>query len=565
MGILPLLKICLGVCVWIWTLWPASVRAEEPSALPSIYEDLREAGIRFLNQGDLALARHCGERLLQLAGPEEERHPAVLYSHLLLGLAGTESGADSACYVHLETARALAGRQRDYEALMMALNGFGNYALFHNNDVYTALSYYFQALEEGKRVDNRRLYAMVLSNISGAYFMRGDFSGLRYADEAIRIAQAEDEPVPLFHATMNRAIFCLAADSLLPQAAVAIDALEQMHDAYGFGTESDLSLLRAQLHVGRGETAGAYGEFARAMENFPTASASTITMVYIEYARLLRTDHRAASAIRVLEHGLEHIDSSGVLIHKARLLKELALSYREAGQTGKALECTLAYMEYQDRLFDEVRERATQEARIRHDIFAREQRISEQQVEILGNRYKIAVLTGLMLVLVVALALIYGFYRKKNRLYQAIVSQNREYLQREQLLLNQIEQMRKPGPSAPADKLQDLMARFTTLMMEERAFTDSTLTVASMAERLDTNRTYLSKAINENTGKTFTQLVNEYRIRQAISEISDLAADKPLKQIAAEVGFSSLSTFYATFQAVTGMTPARYRSQLKGL
>ena len=86
-----------------------------------------------------------------------------------------------------------------------------------------------------------------------------------------------------------------------------------------------------------------------------------------------------------------------------------------------------------------------------------------------------------------------------------------------------------------------------------------------MAERLDTNRTYLSKAINENTGKTFTQLVNEYRIRQAISEISDLAADKPLKQIAAEVGFSSLSTFYATFQAVTGMTPARYRSQLKGL
>lgn len=565
MGILPLLKICLGVCVWIWALWPASVRAEEPSALPSSYEDLREAGIRFLNQGDLALARHCGERLLQLAGPEEERHPAVLYSHLLLGLAGTESGADSVCYVHLETARALAGRQRDYEALMMALNGFGNYALFHNNDVYTALSYYFQALEEGKRVDNRRLYAMVLSNISGAYFMRGDFSGLRYADEAIRIAQAEDEPVPLFHATMNRAIFCLAADSLLPQAAVAIDALEQMHDAYGFGTESDLSLLRAQLHVGRGETAEAYGEFARAMENFPTASASTITMVYIEYARLLRTDHRAASAIRVLEHGLEHIDSSGVLIHKARLLKELALSYREAGQTGKALECTLAYMEYQDRLFDEVRERATQEARIRHDIFAREQRISEQQVEILGNRYKIAVLTGLMLVLVVALALIYGFYRKKNRLYQAIVSQNREYLQREQLLLNQIEQMRKPGPSAPADKLQDLMARFTTLMMEERAFTDSTLTVASMAERLDTNRTYLSKAINENTGKTFTQLVNEYRIRQAISEISDLAADKPLKQIAAEVGFSSLSTFYATFQAVTGMTPARYRSQLKGL
>ena len=546
MGFLSLLKICLAVCVWMWTLWPASARAEEQPALPSDYEGLREAGIRSLNQGDLSLARQCGERLLQLEGPKGERYPAALYGHLLLGLANTESGSDSACYVHLETARAGAERHRDYEALMMVLNGFGNYSMFDNNDVYTALSYYFQALEEGKRVDNRRLYAMVLSNISGAYFMRGDFSGLRYADEAIRIAREEEEPVPLFYATMNRALYCLAADSLLPQAGVAIDALGQMHEAYGFGTESDLCLLRAQLHARRGETDGAYRYFAQAMENFPSASASTITMVYIEYAKLLRTDHRAASAIRVLEHGLEHIDSSGVPIHKARLLKELALSYREAGQTGKALECTLEYMEYQDRLFDEVRERATQEARIKHDIYAREQQI---------------------LVLAVAVVLIYVFYRKKNRLYHAIVSQNREYMQREQLLLDQIGQLRKTASPSPVatDKLHDLMTRFTTLMMEEKAFTDSTLTVSSMAERLDTNRTYLSKAINENTGKTFTQLVNEYRIRQAISEISDLSADKPLKQIAAEVGFSSLSTFYATFQSITGMTPARYRSQLKGL
>ena len=129
----------------MWALWPASARAEEQPALPSDYEGLREAGIRFLNQGDLSLARQCGERLLQLEGPEGERYPAALYGHLLLGLANTESGSDSVCYVHLETARAGAERHRDYEALMMVLNGFGNYSMFDNNDVYTALSYYFQA------------------------------------------------------------------------------------------------------------------------------------------------------------------------------------------------------------------------------------------------------------------------------------------------------------------------------------------------------------------------------------------------------------------------------------
>ena len=84
-----------------------------------------------------------------------------------------------------------------------------------------------------------------------------------------------------------------------------------------------------------------------------------------------------------------------------------------------------------------------------------------------------------------------------------------------------------------------------------------------MADELGTNRTYLSRAINESTGKTFTQVVNSYRVRQAVAEISDLEADKPLKQIAMESGFSSLSTFYTAFQSAVGMTPARYRAKLK--
>ena len=108
------------------------------------------------------------------------------------------------------------------------------------------------------------------------------------------------------------------------------------------------------------------------------------------------------------------------------------------------------------------------------------------------------------------------------------------------------------------------MTRFPVQMLENKLFTDPSLAIAAVAERLDTNRTYLSKAINDITGKSVSQLLSEYSIRQAIAEISDPKADKPLKQIATDGGFNSLSTFYNTFQASTGMTPARYRSQLKG-
>ncbi len=545
---------------------PSSPAPTEADTLSGDKDSLRESAFDCLNRGKTGQARRYGEQLLALAERTGDRRQALLYGHLILGLAGTESAPGTECYEHLETARALAERFEDHGALMRVLNGFGNYSMFVNDDVYSAISYYFLALDEAKRVDDRRLYAMILSNISGAYFMRDDPSGLEYAEEAIRIAQETKEPVPLFYATNNAALYYLSSGDW-PRARRSLEALGQMHSSYGFGTASDLFLLQAMYHAGTGETREAYADYARAMESFPTASPSTISMVYLKYAALLRADRHAAAAIRVLEYGLQHIDESGIPIHKARLLKELALSYREAGQTGQALDRALEYMDYQNRLFDEVRERATQEARIKHDIYSREQRISEQQVVILDSRYKMAVMGGTLAALALALGLTYFFFRKKKRLYNAIVSQNHEYMQHEKMLLAQIEQLRRAGhPSpVPTDKLQDLMNRFTAEMLEQKLFTNPTLTIAAVADRLDTNRTYLSKAINDITGKTFTQLVNEYRIRQAIAEISDLEAGKPLKQIATDVGFNSLSTFYNTFQASTGLTPARYRQQLKGL
>lgn len=519
-----------------------------------------------LNCNRLNRARNYARQLLRLAERTDDRSYGQIYGHLILGLAGIESASSTEVYMHLETARALAERYHDHEALMRVLNGFGNYSMFVNDDVYSAISYYFQALDEAKHVDDRRLYAMILSNISGAYLMRNDPSGLEYAREAIRIAREIEEPTPLFYATFNAAFYYLRADDL-DQAHMAIEAIEQMHAAQGFGMKADIFLLKAIYYEELGQIAKAYENYACAMESFPEASPSSITMIYLRYAALLRADHHTDSSIRVLEYALRHIDDSAIPIHKARLLKELALSYREAGQPAQALDRALECLDYRENLFDEVRERAMQETRIKHDIYSREQRISEQQVVILGNRYKIAVLSGSLAALVLALGLTYFFYRKKNQLYQAIVSQNHEYMQHEQMLLAQMEQMRQTGHSTPVpiDKLQDLMNRFTVQMLENKLFTDPSLTIAAVAERLETNRTYLSKAINDITGKTFTQLVNEYRIRQAIAEISDLKADKPLKQIATDVGFNSLSTFYNTFQASTGMTPARYRSQLKGL
>ena len=305
------------------------------------------------------------------------------------------------------------------------------------------------------------------------------------------------------------------------------------------------------------------------MEHFRNSDTSEVSATYLAYAGLLRRDGHIDSAIRVLEHGLGNLGDSDIKIHSPELERELVFAYRDAGDYRKALDHSLHYQSYQDSIFQLSRERALHENRIRHEVYTNERLIDEQRIELMSVRHRIVLLAVVVVAVILLLGLTYYNYRKKDRLYRAIVTQNREYISREQMLMEQLEKARKPKTSGSAGlsevKAEDLMGRFTTLMTEEKLFKDPSLTVGAVAERLGSNRTYLSRAVNDSTGKSFTQLVNDYRIREAIALISDMEANMPLKQICSEVGFSSISTFYSTFQSITGMTPARYRAQVREL
>ncbi len=533
---------------------------------PDDRETLHRLANRYFDLGDTEQARTYGQRLLDMADRDSRPDDCRLEAHIILGRAAQESDRGTICFEHFENARAIAERLQNHDALMTIYNALGSYYLFVSDDTYAAISYYFQALEEAKTNGSQIQYAATLSNIAGAYFVREDTSGLRFAEEAIEIAKEYGEKWILFCSLVHAANFYLMGDIHLDRAENAIAELERMDDESG-GIQVHIALLKAQLCERKGDMAAADRYYKYVMANMGNAFQSMTTMVYLKYAGLLRAQNRLREATELMEHCMGMIDETDVAIYKARILNELALCCRDAGQYDRALTYAFEHQRYRARLADDARERSLNEARIKHDIYSREQQISRQQMVIVNNRYKMAVLAGALAVALAILGVTYCSKRKTERLYRAIVLQNRDYMQREKMLLEQIKSGVSAGrpsqiPPPPAEKLNELMSRFTAVMMERRLFADSSLTLAAVADELGSNRTYLSKAINEITGKNFTQVVNDYRIREAIAQISDTATDRPLKQIAADVGFSSLSTFYSVFQATTGMTPARYRAKL---
>lgn len=92
------------------------------------------------------------------------------------------------------------------------------------------------------------------------------------------------------------------------------------------------------------------------------------------------------------------------------------------------------------------------------------------------------------------------------------------------------------------------------MMLHEQAFLEPGLTLIDVAERLHSNKTYVSRLVNNTYNLAFPDLINTLRVDYAEQYI---VAHRDAKQaeIATACGFISASSFNNTFKKVTGMTP----------
>lgn len=65
----------------------------------------------------------------------------------------------------------------------------------------------------------------------------------------------------------------------------------------------------------------------------------------------------------------------------------------------------------------------------------------------------------------------------------------------------------------------------------------------------------------KSTGKTFTKMVNEYRVVHATKLLSE--SNSSITDIAFDVGFNNFSHFNKLFNEITGKTASQYRSEVK--
>jgi len=114
-----------------------------------------------------------------------------------------------------------------------------------------------------------------------------------------------------------------------------------------------------------------------------------------------------------------------------------------------------------------------------------------------------------------------------------------------------------------AEMAENLHSRLTDLMVTEKLFTQSELSLSELAGRLNTLPNYLSQVINDKEGKNFYDYINTLRIEEFKALVARPENRKyTLLSLSYDCGFNSKSSFNKNFKKVTGLSPSEYLNHL---
>ena len=99
---------------------------------------------------------------------------------------------------------------------------------------------------------------------------------------------------------------------------------------------------------------------------------------------------------------------------------------------------------------------------------------------------------------------------------------------------------------------------FVNMVVSKELYLNKDLTLSDLANTLKTNRTYMGKYLNTVCEQPFYDFINQLRIEHKSIPLMQEHPEYTLEYIAAESGFSSISTFRRAFYKFTGKLPSQY-------
>lgn len=492
------------------------------------------------------------------------------YANTYLGQAYLMTNQIDVSRMYLNQALRQASSIRNDSILSSVYNGLGLFASNVDADYNGSIKYFFNGVESAKRANFKRLYNILLCNIAGVYYLKGEGDGLKYAQECYDYGHSVSDPFLILWGAVNSARMYMVVKRY-DEAFKYIKEAEFILQKNEYNDQTNIYNVYGEILAETGDTVQAEKYFREALKFIYAAQTSSKANLYLNFGKLLISQRRFNEAIPLLQEGVKiSVDEHNNIFIK-QLYESLSISYSGINNFERSLEFFKRYHEETTRFFNEESERSINELKVQFDTERKENEAQQAKLELINKTRKQQYLLIILLIAVTVSVYLYVLYVHKNRLYRRIILSNKESIKREDELREQLRCIKSECPEADKycvsslkeDKMEDIFRNIESVMSDDYLYRDPDLTKEKIADRLGTNRTYLSQAINERTGMSVPQYINSYRIKEAIRILSDPSDNTPLKAIAIDLGFNSMSTFYKLFQTSVGMTPSLYRKKVQ--
>lgn len=514
--------------------------------LSSIYD-------HFVSAGDFQSAIDFGKEWLKKWKVDADDITLLInYSNIGQSLVAIDNIESALYYLKLSTDllnKATEEEENIYyrQSFYTTYNSYGVYYVNVEMNYHKAIDYFFKGFEKAEKHEDIRQYTTFGCNLVMTYFLRNDPAGLVYALQLYQYGKSINDD----HVTFCGSHISATMYYLMGEYKTALDYIDQArllndesYDPVGFYT------MYANILIANGYNKMAEPYYLQSIKIGNSAPSTSTTYAYLSYGEYLLKNNDIPNAIDVLTKGLQIAWQKQNTVFRYRFFQNLSLAYQKTGYPEKALEYYIRFHDESDSIFSLERERSINELRIQYEAAKKEKEIEQGQRIVAQQTRKLQTVVFILIIITVITATIFILYQHKNKLYIQLLRQYKKSL---------ADSNSSPENRKFEQKLEEIYGQLEQIMKQDKIYREKNLTVEKVAKMLDTNRTYLSKAINEKTGLSFNYYVNSFRIDEAVKVLSDSNNDIAIKTLSYDLGFNSISTFYKLFTDVLGVTPSQFR------
>ena len=285
---------------------------------------------------------------------------------------------------------------------------------------------------------------------------------------------------------------------------------------------------------------------------------------------VMRHYEEAISCLREVEHiALDHSMQSELIDH----YRAMAQVYDAMGNQKMAEQLDYKFLKARDEFIKKSHAEMVEKSRFLDEM----RRVNDQVAQIQAKHERTHQLLLMMsliaaIILIAMVLLVRSNIKQRNyirHLYEKNVQLLDVKVSAEQPVSHSVGKQEDSAPKYQNQLDQEskdrLFERIKNVMDDIAIICKPDFSLQQLAVQVGSNYKYVSQVVNERYGKSFKQVLNEQRVREACRILNDpnQSAHLTIEAIAANLGFNSRSNFTVTFKRITGISPSDFMKMAK--